>query len=340
MMTRIASVLVAAFLCAGLALGLSGCNSAGGNPRIGVALCSVDDSFVSSARRALEAAAQGKARLSVLDGQNKQSIQNEQIEALVADKAEAIIVNPVDSSTMTSIVFRAKSANVPIVFFSRELSIVSINMWDKAYLVGVNIDEADALQVKILADYWKANTLSADKNEDGKLQYVLVRGDTKKLATETSAENRQRAFDDAGVPAVMLAEASTDWTRIEARKKMADLIQSVGIKKIEAVVCGNDEIALGAIEALKVAGMFQKGAFIPVVGVDGTSFAMDAIAEGSLLGTVRGDADSQGRAAFDLAYALAKGYDPAAVGWNLTANKYVRVPYQKVTRENYQNFRR
>jgi methyl-galactoside transport system substrate-binding protein len=339
MMTRATSVLIAGLLCASLALGLSGCSGSGGNPRIGVALSSMDDSFVTSVRRSLEAEAQGKARLSVLDGQNKQPIQSEQIEALVADKAEAIIVNPVDSSTTTPIVFRAKSANIPIVFFSRELSTVSINMWDKAYLVGLNVEEADALQVEILADYWKANP-TADKNRDGKLQYVLIRGDTKHLATQTSADNRQKAFDQAKISAVMLAEGITDWGRTEARNKMADIIQSVGIRRIEAVICGNDEMALGAIEALKMAGFFQKDAFMPVVGVDGTGFAMDAIAEGSLLGTVRGDADSLGRAAFDLAFALAKKNDPATAGWALTENKYVNVAYQKVTRENYKSFGR
>jgi methyl-galactoside transport system substrate-binding protein len=339
MMNRVASFSFAAFLCVGFALGLSGCSGAEGNPRIGVALTSMDDSFVSTVRRSLEAEAQGKARLSVLDGQNKQTIQSEQIEALVADKAEAIIVNPVDSSTTTSIVFRAKSANIPIVFFSRELSTVSINMWDKAYLVGLNVEEADALQIEILTDYWKSEPV-ADKNQDGKLQYVLIRGDTKRLQTQTSAENRQKAFDQAGVPAVMLAEGVTDWSRAEARKKMSDIIQSVGIKRVEAVICGNDEMALGAIEALKMAGFFQKGSFVPVVGVDGTGFAIDAIADGSLLGTVRGDADSLGRAVFDLAYALAKKNNPAAAGWALTDNKYVHVPYQKVTRQNYKSFGR
>jgi len=266
------------------------------------------------------------------------SIQNAQIDALLADKAAAIIINPVDSSTMGSLVFRAKSADVPVVFFSRDPSNVSINMWDKAFFVGVNSEAADALQVEILADYWKGNA-EADKDQDGKLQYVLLRGDSNHQAALTSADNRQKAFAEAGIQAVKLTEAVAGWTRVEAQKKMAEIIKIIDPKRIEAVLCGNDEMALGAIEALKVAGFFSgKGEFLPVVGVDGTRVAIDAIAEGSLLGTVRGDAESQGRAAFDLAYALAKGLNPAAMGWNLTDGKFVLVPYQKVTRDNYKNF--
>src|SRR5512142_1469180 len=114
---------------AALSLAAAGCDSAGGKPRIGVALFSVDDSFVSTARRALEAESRGKA---VLDGQNDQVIQNSQIEAMIEEKAKAIIVNPVTPSTMGALVFRAKAAATPIVFFSRDPSAVAVSSWDKA----------------------------------------------------------------------------------------------------------------------------------------------------------------------------------------------------------------
>jgi methyl-galactoside transport system substrate-binding protein len=337
-MKRTAFTLAVFACCAGLSLGLSACDQAGGSPRIGVALFSVDNSFVSTVRRSLEAEAKGKARLSILDGQNQQSIQNAQIDALLADKAKAIIINPVDGSTIGSLVFRAKAAGVPVVFFSRDTSTVSINSWDKAFFVGVKSEEADALQVEILAEYWKDNP-DADKNQDLRMQYVLLRGETNKLTAQSSEENREKAFEAAGIRTIKLAEASVNWTRVDAQKKMAEIIKIFNPKFIEAVICGNDEIALGAIEALKVAGFISgKGGFLPVVGVDGTRVAIDAIGDGSLLGTVRSDAESQGKAVFDLAYALAKELNPAAMGWNLTDGKFVLVPYRKVTKDNYKNF--
>jgi methyl-galactoside transport system substrate-binding protein len=326
-------------LTASFCLLLPGCDPSGGKPRIGVAVFSVDDSFVGAARRALETESTGKAVLSVLDGQNQQTIQNEQVDALLLDKAKAIIVNPVDLSVVGSLVFKAKAADVPVVFFSRDPSTVAINMWDKAYFVGVKTEEADALQVQILADYWKAHP-EADRDQDGKIEYVLIRGDSNHEASLVSDANRQKAFDAAGLKAVKLTEVSANWTRVEAQQKMAVVIAAIGAKRIEAVLCANDEMALGAIEALKVAGYFKGsgGDYVPVVGVDGTRFALDAISDGSLLGTVRGDAASQGRAAFDLAYALAMGNDPGAAGWALSDSKYAFVPYQKVTRDNLKDF--
>lgn len=319
-------------------LGLGGCDASSGKPRIGVALSSVDDSFVSAARRALESKAAGKARISVLDGQSQQTVQNAQIDAMIADKAKAIIVNPVDPAAMGQLIFRAKAGQVPIVFFSRDPSSVSISMWDKALFVGVKSEEAESLQIEILAEFWKSHP-EADKDQDGRLQYVLIRGDSSHQDALASGENRQKAFDDAGLPAIKLAETVTDRTRIEARKKMGDIVRILGLKRIEAVLCVNDETAIGAIEALKVAGAFKgSGDFVPVIGVDGTRFAMDALAEGSLLGTVRGDAERQGDAAFDLALVLAQGEDPQTAGWPLTDGKYVLVPYSKVTRDNYKSF--
>jgi methyl-galactoside transport system substrate-binding protein len=337
-MKRIAFSLPLLALAAALSAGLAGCDTAGGKPRIGVALFSVDDSFVSAARRSLEAKAAGKARLSVLDGQNRQDIQSAQIDAMIADKAKAIIVNPVDPSIMDAMVFKAKAGNVPIVFFSRDPSTLAVGSWDKAFFVGVKKEEGEVLQVEILAEYWKASP-EADLNGDGVLQFLCLSGGSKKLDAAASEENRQKAFAAAGLKAEMLGEANAKWTRDEARQRMTGLIKEFGLKRIEAVICSNDEMALGAIEALKVAGAFKGSEdIVPVVGADGTRFAMEAIAEGSLLGTVRADAELQGKAAFDIAYALASGENPLGAGWPLSEGKYVLIPYAKVTKENYRSF--
>jgi methyl-galactoside transport system substrate-binding protein len=73
--------------------------------------------------------------------------------------------------------------------------------------------------------------------------------------------------------------------------------------------------------------------------VDATAPALQALEQGTLLGTVLNDAKNQGKATFDLAYALATNKPVTAAGWTITDGKYVWVPYQKVTKENYKQFK-
>jgi methyl-galactoside transport system substrate-binding protein len=325
-------MIAAAALLSVLAAGCSGSKL----PRIGVALYRVDDAFISSARRAMEAQAQGKARLSIVDGQNQERIQAAQLEAMVSDKADAIIVNPVDRSTSGPIVFRAKSSNVPIVFFNREPSDVAVKSWDRAFYVGARTEEANGIQAEILVDYC-ASSPKADRDGDGYVEYVVLRGEKNALIAEARDAARQQVLDASGTAFRKAADEVANWSRAEAQQKMSALIQARG-KDIEAVLCDNDEMALGAAAAFKIAGYFKGSSdFIPIIGIDATAFALEAIGDGSLLGTVRGDAAAQGRIAFSLAYDLATGRDVS--GWSLMDGHYLYIPYQKVTRANAAEFK-
>jgi methyl-galactoside transport system substrate-binding protein len=125
------------------------------------------------------------------------------------------------------------------------------------------------------------------------------------------------------------------WDRVKGQEKMAAFLAAHG-DKIEVVFANNDDMALGAIEALKAAGYFKDGKFMPVVGVDATAPALKALEEGTLLGTVLNDAKNQGKATFNLALVLAKGETPNKdnAGYEITDGKYVWVPYKKITKDN------
>jgi methyl-galactoside transport system substrate-binding protein len=125
------------------------------------------------------------------------------------------------------------------------------------------------------------------------------------------------------------------WDRVKGQEKMAAFLASHG-DKIEMVFANNDDMALGAIEALKAAGYFKDNKFMPVIGVDATAPALQALEEGTLLGTVLNDAKNQGKATFTLAEVLAKGEKPNKEnsGFEITDDKYVWVPYKKITKEN------
>ena len=123
---------------------------------------------------------------------------------------------------------------------------------------------------------------------------------------------------------------------------MKGFISAVGIENIEAVLANNDDMALGAIEALKGEG-YNTGdpkKYIPVVGVDATAPALEAMSKGELLGTVLNDADNQGFAAVRVAVVAADGnkVDEKSIGYKITDGKYIWIPYRPVTVENYKQF--
>jgi methyl-galactoside transport system substrate-binding protein len=322
-------------VCA-MAFAGGGKDAGGGQPQIGVAIYKFDDTFMSYTRNAIENNAKGKAVVTTVDSQNAQPTQNDQVDQFITKKMNAIAINPVDRTAAGAIIDKAKAGKVPVVFFNREPFADDMNKWDQVYYVGAKAEESGTMQGEIAVDYWKANP-GADKNKDGVLQYIMLKGEPGHQDAELRTEFSIKAVTAAGIKVQLLAEDTAMWDRPRAVEKMDAFWARFG-DQIEVVFCNNDDMALGAIESLRKAGFFTGGKFLPVVGVDATAPALQALSEGTLLGTVLNDAQNQGKATFDLAYALASGANPANAGWKVTDGKYVWVPYQKVTRDNYKNF--
>ena len=310
---------------------------AGGKPKIGVAIYKFDDTFMSYVRNAITENAKDKAEVEVVDSQNAQPTQNDQVDAFLSKKMKAIAINPVDRTAAAAIIDKAKAKKTPVVFFNREPLPEDMAKWDKVYYVGAKAEQSGTMQGQIVVDYWKANP-AADKNKDGKIQYIMLKGEPGHQDAELRTQYSIKAVQDAGIEVVKLAEDTAMWDRPKAFEKMKAFFAAHG-DKIEVVFCNNDDMALGSIEALKSEGYFDGKKQIVVVGVDATAPALQALEEGTLLGTVLNDAKNQGKATFDVAYALAKGEDVAKAGWELTDGKYVWVPYQMVTKENYTQFK-
>ena len=325
---------------------LSGCEGGGGTspgtgagakPKIGVAIYKFDDTFMSYVRRNIEESAKGKADLNVVDSQNQQPTQNDQIDQFLVQGFKALAINPVDRTAVSVIIDKAKAKNVPVVFFNREPAAADMAKWDKVYYVGAKAEQSGTLQGEIVVDHWKANP-GADRNKDGKLQYVMLTGEPGHQDALLRTEYSIKAITGAGIQVEKLAEDTAMWDRVKGQEKMVAFLAAHG-DKIEAVLANNDDMALGAIEALKAAGYFTGDKLMPVVSVDATPPALDALEKGTLLGTVLNDAPNQGKATLDLVFALATGAEVKTATAPLTDGKYVWVPYQKVTKANYKSFK-
>ena len=344
-------------LAATLLLGtFAGCSKSNSNPstdgakktskeiKIGVALYKFDDTFISTVRSAIEKTAADKGTatgekitINAVDGQGQQAAQNDQIDAFITQKYDVIAVNMVDRTAASVIIDKAKQANIPVVFFNREPVKEDMAKWDKMYYVGAKAEESGTYEGQIIADYFKKNP-SADKNKDGKLQYVMLQGEPGHQDAMLRTEYSIKAIEAAGIKTEKLAADTANWQRAQGQEKMAAWLSSFG-DKIEAVIANNDDMALGAVEALKAAGYFKNGKNMPVVGVDATAPALDSLGSGLLLGTVLNDAKGQAKGVFDIAYALAKGDDVMKSVTGITDSKYLWVPYQAVTKESMDKFK-
>jgi methyl-galactoside transport system substrate-binding protein len=315
-------------------------------PKIGVTIYKFDDTFMSYVRGKIESEAKAAgATISVQDGQGDQSKVNDIQDLFLTQGYNSLAINMVEPTAANVVIQKVSARKVPVVFFNREPDASDLAKYPMAYYVGAKAQASGTIQGQIIAEYWKAHP-DADKNKDGKLQYVMLMGDPANTDAKFRTEYAIKAVTDAGIKVESLAEDTAMWSRGDAQNKMQAWLAKFG-DKIEVVFANNDDMALGAIEALKAAGYFAGGKkFIPVVGVDATPPALDAIKQGTLLGTALNDSNKQGKAVFDLSSELGSGAQVLktvvplanADGTPNPAGHYVWIPYTKVTKDNYTQF--
>ena len=303
-------------------------------PKIGVTIYKYDDNFMTFTRTAIENAAVDKAEISMNDSQNDQAKQNDQVDTMIAKGVKALAINLVDPGAAPAIAEKAKAANIPVIFFNKEYPDGTNNVgYDKAWFVGTNSAESGVIQGELVTTAWKANA-GWDKNGDGKMQYVMLMGEPGHPDAEARTKESVATIEAAGIQTEELAKQTGMWDAAKGKELMETWIAAHG-DKIEMVMCNNDGMALGAIEALKAAGYFEGDKYMPVVGVDAIPEALELIKKDQLLGTVLNDPLNQGKATIELAINAANGKDVLeGTSWQLDDTLAVRIPYVAITKDN------
>ncbi|WP_422449319.1 galactose/glucose ABC transporter substrate-binding protein MglB [Endozoicomonas sp. ALB091] len=298
---------------------------------LGVTVYKYDDNFMASVRRAIEAEADkvDGVRLLMNDSQNDQSKQNDQVDIMLARGVNALAINLVDPAAAPVIIQKAKYDDVPIVFYNKEPSAEALASYKHAYYVGTDSKESGIIQGELIAEHWARNS-AWDLNGDGKIQYVLLKGEPGHPDAEARTSYVISTLNDRGYPTAELHMDTAMWDTAMAKDKVDAWISGPNADKIEVVIANNDAMAMGAIESLKAAG---KSA-IPVFGVDALTEALALIKGGQMQGTVLNDANNQAKAAFQLANNLANGKTAGeGTNWNIE-NKIVRIPYVGVDKDD------
>lgn len=289
------------------------------------------------------------------DASGSQTTQTEQIQTAITKGAKAVIVNIVNTGSDDAageIVSLAKNADIPVIFFNREVSDSITSSYDKCVFVGTKAEEAGILQGEMIGEYLLADYDAVDLNGDGRISYILFKGEegnneaiyrTQYSVSEANrilreAKKPEMVFYDPQNPNKYLVDRNGQWSASAANEYMTTALASYSTENknmIELVICNNDGMAEGAISALNAAGynLGEGSVNIPVFGVDATDAARDLIAKGRMSGTVRQDSDGMAKAIAKLASNALT--DPSNLlsgmeGYSIDSNgSKIRIAYSK-----------
>ena len=314
-----------------------------GGLRVGVTLYDQSDTFISAMSQDLEQLAQEaegetglKITLLVSDSRHNQTTQMDQVDRFLARGCDILCVNMVDRTGAAVIVDKAEAEGVPVIFFNRQPVDEDIQRWEKSFYVGASAQESGTLEGRLVLDAWTQDRERWDRSGDGVLQYVMLEGEPGHQDALLRTEYTIQAITDGGVEVERLARDTANWNRAQAAARVGQWLEEFG-GQIEAVLSNNDDMALGAIDALEATGRPLED-WPLIVGIDATEPALEAVADGQLYGTVFNDSRGQAQAILDLAMALYFGEDPAQAV-DLEDGHYVWLPYWQVTRDNLEEQR-
>ena len=281
----------------------------------------------------------GGIKLDMQDAENQVSVANNKLDMALTKGTDIVAICAPDRESTAEMAQKCDAENVPAVFFNMQPMDETMEEYDNIWYVGAEASESGTMCAQALINYWNENKDIADKNGDGKLQLCILQGEIGQQDVVLRTQAYKDALDAAGIEYEILAEDTANWDQAQALDKMNTWITAYGIDGIEGVLCNNDGMAMGALQAALNNG-YNKGEadkFVPIVGIDANMDALEAMKSGGLLGTVLNDRKSQSIAIMNVLKAVAKGEDFTAedLGDDCTVDgKYVWVPYVIVDESN------
>ncbi|WP_175782136.1 sugar ABC transporter substrate-binding protein [Burkholderia anthina] len=283
--------------------------------KIGVTMASFDDTFLTILRNSIsDAAKKDGATVQIEDGGNDVGKQLSQVQNMIAQKVDAIIVNAVDTDATPKITKMATAAKIPLVYVNRK---------------PVDFDKLPAGVAVVASDEKQSGTLQARqvcKLLGGKGDILVLMGELSNESARARTQDIQDVIatkECAGIKIVDKREGK--WSRTQGQDITMNWLSS-GMK-FDAIVSNNDEMAIGAINALKAARKWTPKTV--VAGIDATPDGLASMKSGDLKVSVYQNAAGQGAQAVAAALKLAK---------KQPVDRYVNVPFELVTPENMNQY--
>ena len=334
---RVFSTLVIIIFIANYLVGCTNNNeiyNKGNEIKIGVTVYKEDDKFISTIITNILELAKRKEKdenikivVDILDAKENLANQCNQVDKFIFNNYDVICVNIVDRTSAATIIDKAKNSNTPIIFFNREPVEEDMRRWNEVYYVGAEAEMSGELQGNLIIDKYNNDKSEIDKNDDGKIQYVMLEGEHGHQDTSIRTEYSIKTIVESGIEVEKLADDTANWEFAQAKSKMTGWIKEFG-SDIEVVFSNNDDMALGAIGALKEARIHD----VVVVGVDGVIDALQAVKNEEMLGTVISNSIAQAEGIFNIAYSKATNGNLSNIAE--LDGKYIKTKHIKVDKEN------
>jgi methyl-galactoside transport system substrate-binding protein len=298
--------------------------------KVGVCIYQFADNFMTLFRGELERylIEQGfaKENITIVDGANDQATQSGQIDSFIADGVDVLIINLVNSSSASTVTDKVVAANIPLVYINREPAADeqqrwADNNWNVCY-VGCDARQSGTYQGEIIGDL---GLDAVDFNKNGKIDYIMIKGDPENVDAQYRTEFSIKALTDAGFEVNKLDEQVGMWDQVKGAELVANSRSQYG-NDVEVVFCNNDAMALGALQSIQSAGR-KVGTDIYLVGVDALTEVVEYVISGDITGTVFNDHFAQSHNAADAAINYITG----------AGNEHnIQCDYKKVTKDNAQ----
>lgn len=206
--------------------------------------------------------------LEFVDGEGKQENQIKALRAFVAQKVDAIILAPIVVTGWEEVLGEAKRAGIPVIIMDRKVVVADESLYTA--FIGSDFHKEGEMAAEWLAAH------AGDRRKIVELQGELG---------SSAANERQRAFTRtmakrAGAGFKIIDRQTANFRRDEGRQVMADLLKKHG-REIEILYSHNDDMALGAIQAIEAAGL-KPGQDILIVTIDAIREAVQAVVDGRI----------------------------------------------------------
>lgn len=275
---------------------LAGCNSesTGSNDdknsgedklTIGFQASGLETEYIAKLSDAMEKAAEEQGvELVVMDGNYDMNTVISQLNTLESQKVDAIVVNALDAEALNSTIDPIVERGTPVIGVTASLTAENLTSY-----VGSPDVVGGEMAAKEIAEAL-----------GGKGNILILEGPigiSAQIERKEGIYNVLKEYPDIKV----LEEKTANWSRSEAMSIMENWIQVYG-DDVNGVIGQNDEMALGALNALK-----DKNMDVPIVGIDGIADAQTAVEKGEMVATIFQNAEEQGKKAVEVAIKAAKG---------------------------------